>query len=492
MKKPLKWILIAALAAAAAALAVGLLLDVNAKKLSYKPYEHSITYFYADREGSTRFFVDSALLENKIAGRVDEFISCDGAVGAARAGTGLYRIDKDGVILVHPAGVQNALISLDGNVIVFTTATEVHIYDHRTGKVEDIKPDSAMSIASIVVSPDGKTVGYTVKNADGGLYAYAHENGESRKIANDALIMAVGDGAKFFYYVTPDDVALFYATPERARKLGTGVSSLLEFNRDLTEVTFDMNGVTYYSVKGSRAKTLVEGASVFSTVAECGSSQGGSGLTAQVKDASTLFNAVFYSFKNSSSDTEARTIYDLYYVNGHKNVTALARGAYQFALSGDRKTLSCLMGNELYAMDSDDPKTAEKVCSNVYSYSMDKGGRIFYCIGGDLGFYYAERGGQTLKMAERAVFTRMTGSGGCLFLTDYDKTGALHLANGKQPIKDIAANVAHVETMPKVSFYYTDVYEDEFGAKVYDVYYSENGVDFVLGLEAARMDQSEE
>lgn len=491
MKKSWKWLLIALPVLAAAALIAGLLIDAKANKLSYKPYENSITYFYTDAEGATRFFVDSKLLDNRIAGRVEEFISCDGSVGVASAGSGLYRVDKDGILLIHPAGVRRALLSLDNNVIVFSTATEVHVYDHRTGQVEDIKPDSASGIVSITVSPDGKTVGYSVKNADGNIYAYAYENGESRKLANDAYILALGGGAEFYYYVSPGDGSLFYATANKASKLGTGVSSLLEFNRDLTEVTFDMNGVTYYSIKGSHAKKLVDGVSLFSTVAECGSVQGGESIAASIKDTSTLFNAVFYSFKNSSSDTNARTVYDLYYIDGHRHVTALARNAYQFAVSKGRTRLSCLMGSDLYVMDVDDPKTAEKLCSGVYSYSMTRDANEFYCVGGDLGLYYVKRGENALKMAEKTVFARLTGEGNCLFLSDYDKTGRLRSINGKEPIKDISEKVSHVETMPKVSFYYSGTYTDEFGEQVFDVYYSENGVDFTLGLKQVRFGSEE-
>ena len=154
-------------------------------------YDNSITYFYSDADGATRFFVNDKLLDDGISGHADAFLSCDGTVGIARGGSGLYRIDGEGIKKIYPAGVDRALLSLDNSMIVFTTATEVHVYDHGTGSIEDIKPEGVTGIASIAISPDGSTVGYSIKSKDGNFYAYAYENGESRKLSNDAYLVAI-------------------------------------------------------------------------------------------------------------------------------------------------------------------------------------------------------------------------------------------------------------------------------------------------------------
>lgn len=486
MKKK-TWIAIAAIAVFAAALiAAAIALDLRGnRRAAAKPYGHSINCFYSDEEGSTRFVVDSAALEDRVSGRVDSFISCDGSAAIVRAGTGLYRVDADGVVLIHPAGVDRALLSLDNNIIVFTTATEVHIYDHRTGKVEDIKPDGVTGIASIVVSPGGGTVGYTVKTAEGAFVSYAHENGESRLLRENAYIAAIADGAKFWYFVEPDEAALDYASGTRVRRIGAGVSGLVEFNRDLTEAAFDMDGVTCYSIKGGAAKTLIAGESVYTMAAECESLQGGASLTASVKDCSSLFGCVFYSKKTSSEDKNAAPVYDLWYVNGLKRETALVRGALTFKLTEDGGKLSCLMGdNKVYLMDATDPATAEVVCVNVASYDMDGSGREFYCIGKDYALCYVTAEAQPVKLAENAVRCAIVGDN-CLFLAMNDKGYALGRARGISQAEIIAERVRSFDAMPFGAFYYSETYEDEYGAKVSDVFSSADGAEWSLAVKAS-------
>ena len=494
MKKTWVKILIAALILAAAAIAAAIVLDIRANRPEQiRAYEHSINYFYADEEGATRFLVDSAVLEDRISGHVDSFLSGDGSAAVVRAGTGLYRVDKDGILLIHPAGVDRALISLDNRVIVFTTATEVHIYDHSTGKVEDIKPDSIVGVESIVLSPDGNTVGYTVKDKEGAYIAYAHENGQSKKLAESAYIMAVSDGAGFYYYIDPEDSSLWYVSDSRQRKLGTGVSSLVEFNRELTQAAFDMEGVTYYSVKGGKPKAIVSGASVYSTKAECTSLQGGEDCQAEVKDCGSIFGCVFYGFKTSSEDESARVVYDLWYVDGRVRATALARNAYKFALTDDKSRLSCLMtDNQLYIMNTGDPSSAQLVGTNVYSYNMSGDGSLFYCIGYDMGLYLVRELSAPVKIAEKAVYSVLTKDNKCLFLANYDEAGDLYITDGIKPIEAIAQDIVHVEAMPKVLFRYSAIYEDQYGKSVYDVYASEDGINWELVIKGALQTSSEE
>lgn len=488
MKKTWKWIIAAVIVLAAAALALAVVLDHRADRRSTaKEYEHSITYFYSDTEGATRFLVDSALLENRISGAVDSFLSCDGAVGIARAGTGLYRIDSSGIKKVYPAGVDRALISLDGNVIVFTTATEVHIYDERTGELADIRPEGIYGVASIAVSPDGNTVGYSVKSKDGKFYAYSvpAKGGEPRLLASDAYIIALGNEAEFFYHVKPDDVSLMYTAGRRSKKIGQEISSYVELNRDLTEIIFDMNGVTYYSREGSAAKTLIPGASVYSTVAECACQQGGESFEVSVKDCSSLFGCIFYSFKDSSTDENARTIYDLWFVNASMGVTPLVKGATQFNITDDDRRVACLVDKDLYVMDARDPSERERICTNVYSFNMVGTGKEFYCVGYDLGLYYVTPGSQPYKIADNAVYSTLTAQGRCLYMTDMaGGVGFLHSVRDPKSPVDISAGVQHMETMPHICCYYTQNYTDEYGKKVYDVFTSEDGISFTKTVTA--------
>ena len=494
MKKTWVKVLIAVLAAALVAAAVAVAFDIKGnKRAEAKEYAHNINCFYADEEGMTRFIVDTELLDDKLLGKVDSFLSCDGTVAIVRAGTGLYRVDKEGVIQIHPAGVLRGLLSLDGQKIVFTTATELHIYDHLTGNTEDVKPDGAVLIPSIAISPDGNTVGYTVKDAEGRFVSYAYEGGESRKLDDDAYVVAVGNGARFRYFVDQETSGLYYAKGRSKKLIAEGVSQLIEFNRDLTEVAFDVDGVTYYSIKGRAKKAIVKDASVFTTVAGCASVQGGDEYESSVKDSSSLFGGVFYGFMTSSEDEDARTVYNIWYVDSNRRVTALVRGAYQFALSKDGSRLSVLLAdNELYTMKATDPRTAKLISDNVYSYTVSRDGQRFYCIGYDLGLYLIEDGAQ-VQLAKNTVYSVLAGEDKCLFISDYeDSAGKLIYADGRRPLTGVSDGVSHAENMPGAYFYYSALYTDSLGNRVYDVYVSDNGVDFRLALKGALMSSGEE
>ena len=489
MKK--KWITISIIAGViliAAAIAFAVAADIrNNRPANAARSEHSLTYFYADEEGLTRFFFDDKLLDDKIAGRVDSFLSCDGSVGIARAGTGLYRIDGDGALLVYPAGVLRAALSLDNSVIAFTTSTQLHVYDHTTGELSDVKPEGVTGVPAVAVSNDGKTVAYTVKTADGKYEAYSLIDGESKKLADNAYVLAVSEGAKILWYAEPDTASLVCLKNGSKKKVAENVSGSVEFNRDLTEAIFDVASVTYASVNFKKASVLVEGASVFPTGSECGSTQGGDAAESSIADVSTLFNCVFYRSFSSSADSSARTTYNLYYIDGRRHVKELALGAYQFSVTEDGKTLSCLVDDVLYTMKPDDPGSAVKAADSIWSYGMKRDGSEYYCIGRDLRLYLLEPGALSpIPIADNVTFASLTDDGTCLYIRDFgSETGTLWSVTAHTPAEKVREGVAYAEIMKKACFAYTGLYEDAVGNKVYDVYVSANGVDFTLALSGA-------
>ena len=474
---------------AAAALLTAVLSCGCAGKNGGVPSKHltsNVAYYYTGADTSSRFFIGDKLLEDKLGGEVDAFLTCDGTMGIARVGTGLYLVEESGVKMVYPAGVSRALLSLDGGTIVFTTATQVHIYDRGADELYDIKPDDAVSIPSIVLSPDGKTAGYTVKSSDGRFTSYAYAEGESRRLSNNAYIIGVADNAEFWYYLTPD-AELHYAKSGHDKLLGRDAASLFEFNRSLTEVCFDMNGVTYCSRDGRSAKRLIEGRSALATAGECFSTQGGDDCISYVRDCDTLLDSVFYDYKSASDDSGSRTVYDLWYVDSGCKATALARGAYQFSIDAERKKLTCLIDMELYCMDVNDPGTAKLVASNVYSYVASTDLKNVYCIGYDRSLYCIRDLGSPVKLYDDVVYCVLTDGGSCLFISDFSDTGKLYCADGVSEPKKVGSKVYMVETKPGFCCYYSAPYTDGEGRTVYDLYTSPDGKSFELALEGVKL-----
>lgn len=458
---------------------------------SLNPAEHSIVYFYSENKGSTFFAADGELVDGSVSGAVSFAADADGTVEAVIAGTGLYRVDKDQVLLVYPAAVLRAMLSLDNRYIVFTTATELHIYDHETGAITDIKPDGAKSIPSAAISPSGTTVAYTVRDEEGRYASYAYENGESRKLSDDAYIAAVADGAEFWYFVRTEGTSLWYASAKGERKLTDNVSALIEFNRDLTEAIFDSDYETLCSVRGGRPKAIVPKKSVSSMKAQAFSRQGGAEVAADVSDCDTLFGSVFYSVRTKSSDPAARPIYDIWYVGASHKAKQLAEGSTGFALTADGRGLACMVDDTLYKMDVTDPGGAEAVKTDVYSFNMTPDGRRIYGITYERALFYAEEGLPAVDIAKEAVYTALTDDGRCLFLSDYGTTGTLKLADGVKDPVEIADKVTHAETFPGVCIYYSAPYTNEFGTRVLDVFVSKTGDGFVKAAEGVPMPASQ-
>ncbi|MCR5611785.1 MAG: hypothetical protein K6F68_08180 [Clostridiales bacterium] len=479
MKKKSAVTMIAAVLAVLAVLAIAFAVgaDIAAGKETVKHCEHSISYYYKDDEGSTRFFYDDRLLSGSVAGYVSAFLTCDGTVGIFSAGTELYRVSEAGIVKIFPAGVLRAVLSLDNSTIVFTTATQLHIYKSSTDSIETVKPEGISGIPSIAVSNDGATAAYTVKTTDGKYLTYVYENGESRLAAENAYVLAVGSGAKNVWYVDPANSALYNKKGSSARKVAENVSGLVEFNRDLTEAIFDVSGVTNYSKNGSRAKVLVENASVFTTKPECAATNGGDSATGSVADCSTLFNCVFYTPLTSSRDQTVK-VYNLYYVDRFCRSRELAIGAEAFAVYGNK--LAVTVDRVLYIMNSDDPGTAKTVARDVYSFSVKKNGELYILSLDKTLSYYTD--GTKIPLAENVIHQVLAGDR-CLFLKDYSKTGKLMLADGRLPLVVVNDSTAHVSVKPGSQFLYTDIYENSFGTKVCDVYSSSDGLNFTLALE---------
>lgn len=425
------------------------------------------------------------MVDGSVAGTVSFSADVDGTVCAVIAGTGLYRVTKDTVLLVYPAGVLRAMLSLDNRYLVFNTATELHIYDHETGALTDIKPDGAKSIASAAISPSGATVAYTVKDADGNYTAYAYENGESRKLADDAYILAVGDGAEFCYFVRTEGSSLWYAADKGEKKLADNVSALVDFNRTLTEVMFDVGAETFCSVNGGRAKTVIDGKSLRSMKSQRGSRQGGKEIAADVSDCDTFFGSVFYSVRTKSSDSSARPVYDIWYVGVQRKAKLLAQGSFGFAVSKDGGTLACLVDDVLYKMDVTDPGSASEVKKNVYSFNMTPNGRRIYGITYERALFYAEEGLPAVDIVKNAVYAAITDDGKCLYLSDYDKTGKLSIVEGVKDPVYLVGDVTHAETIPGACLYYGAAYTNEYGSNVMDIYVSKTGSDYTLAVKGA-------
>ena len=84
--------------------------------------QHKILHYYSEKDSTSYFFVDGKKLEDRIGSGISTFLSVDGTSAAVIAATALYRVDANGIILVYPAAVTRAVLSMDGKSILSQAA----------------------------------------------------------------------------------------------------------------------------------------------------------------------------------------------------------------------------------------------------------------------------------------------------------------------------------------------------------------------------------
>ena len=224
--------------------------------------QHKILHYYSEKDSTSYFFVDGKKLEDRIGSGISTFLSVDGTSAAVIAATALYRVDANGIILVYPAAVTRAVLSMDGKSILFATATKAFLYSSDTGETTEFEGIEAETVLSLALSEDAKTAAVTVGQKGGRTATYICSEGKAEKNSEDTYAVAISNGAERMYcleYVDGELTGrLHFVQNGKDSVISTNASHYFEVNRDATEITFDVKSKTHYSAKGSEAKQLVD------------------------------------------------------------------------------------------------------------------------------------------------------------------------------------------------------------------------------------------
>ena len=497
------------IAVAAAMFIVGLvvaviLINIHTGKVpDSKLREHSFAHFYTPEEERTHFLADGTALSDNIAGNIDAYLSVDGSVEIIRAASALYRADKDSILLLYPAAVDRAVLSLDNRYVLFNTPTKIFVYDHETGgnPVEfNGLPDNFKKIMSLVMSPNGRTYAVSILENDGlTLNSYICVNSApetSNKTftlyKENSCVCAVSDDGETAYYMesigTELTKKLYLVKGGKEKLIAENVEANFEINRDLTEITFDIDGKTYCSKKGGKPK-LLTGVSCFSNSGKCYSLMGGKLADVRLKDTDTLLNSVFYTYYPAMDDSGMTyPAYDLFFVNSGCKSVPLVKGATQFNVSPDERNLLVLIDSDLYAVSVFDPESPTKLFTNVYTYCADYEMENIYFIDSNSILWYLPHKGELQSVAEN-VFKCLVGSKGvCSFISDYDfdaQSGSYNLVKeGKAEL--VSENVNNFETLSGMTLYYIKTDKER-----YDVYSSADGIGFSKVLSGVKFADEE-
>lgn len=447
----------------------------------------SITYYLQSESSSTAFSVNDKLVTGQLGGVIDSYLTVDGTVALVRAGTGLYRVDEEGILLIYPAGVERAVLSLDNNYILFCTTTKAFIYDHGTGELTGIEELNAANVLNLAISPSGKAFGVTIVDEDDVAKTYLYRNGETTLFDSDSCIIAVSDDGEFAYYmgaIGRELTGKLYCLKNGNKQLiAEGVSPYFEINNKLNEITFDINNKTYYSVNGNKAKKLVD-ASILMVPAGCCSSMGGKGCVVLLRNLDTIFNCVYYTtYKVEDKNSQKMDAYDLYYVNGNHRPILLAKGATQYSANADGDAVLCVVDGSLYKVSAYAPEKPELIADMVYSYSATRDFSDIYVLDQYACLNYVGGSKNTILMTN-VSYSVVTKDGVCLFISDYDEgAGTLQWAK-KTETGTIAEGVHSVEAFAGGTTYYTNPGEED---GVFDVYMSSDSKKFELLVPRAQL-----
>jgi hypothetical protein len=391
----------------------------------------------------------------------------------------LYRINAENILKIYPAAVTNAVPALDGGKILFATATMVHLYDETDKDYKKLEGIEASSIIDLALSPNGRTAGVTALQSDR-IMSYIYADGKVSEYGEGRCIVAVSDDAKTVYYLETLDTeitgVLHIVKNGKDRIITDNASPYFELNRDLTEITFDVDGKTHISRNGETARKIAD-ASVFSYAGAQRSAMGGKACITLLKNTNTLLDGIFYS-NTVGEDVNGNQydLYDVYYVNGSLSCNALALGASQFSVSEDSKTILAIVDDSLYKVSAYNPKSPELLLQSIYTFTCDRKLSDIHCL--DLGgnVYRYENNKISPILVTGVDVIKRTSSGAVMCYSALESNGTLFLLNGDKAAP-VAVGVNYFEIYEHAIVYLANYDES---AHTYDLYISSDGENFRL------------
>lgn len=400
----------------------------------------------------------------------------------------VYVSNKDGSMTEVLDSVENMTIS-GGFIAYVDEDNTLGIYNIKNGKNARIS-DDVNADKSIVMSPDGKYVAYTVtdKNGDDDLYVY---NGKKSVEIDDALVaIAISNKGKYIYcYNTDKDGLYIYDMKGDSTKLSVGVGGTYVFNRDNTEMIFTASdGDCYISVKGGDKQKLGSGMLMPIVPAYAQS------VTFYLGYSGRTFTSISYGVDTLSEmfyyNTSAGTV--VYLEDDIETERVASSVMYGSArLSDDGKTLYYQRDDSLYRVKVNDIDDSEEIAEDVVTFATASNGKSAYYIDEDDILWYVKGTGKPKKVADDIVSIAVTHDGYAMFIGEYSyssNSGVLYACKngGKktQILDDVYRSSSYGTTMTPSATYCFAGYNSETGTV--DMYAVESGTEFTMIVEGVR------
>lgn len=270
--------------------------------------------------------------------------------------------------------VGNVAIAGWGESIVFTGMKEddseiTELYIWEGGKTVTITEDYVDRMG-YSISPDGKTVAYTVYDEAEDEYVGCYYNGDEISLGKDVIPIAISDGAKYVYYAKNGALYVQLGTDSGSRrKLGDDIDAL-NFNKSRTDVIFS-NGTESYICRNGGEKELISG--TFTDLL--------------LPEGTVVRNEWCYAFLYQTHCIAdfAETFYkddddSIYYIDSKYKTNKVVSNIDKALLMQDGKTIIYQKGDSIYKVNGMKENGEEKVLveEDVIDYLATSDGKAVY------------------------------------------------------------------------------------------------------------------
>ena len=408
--------------ALAAVLVIVLLVNLFSGS-AYPQFSQSINPLYNEDDEATTILVGGKPLKTTIPGTAN---IADVSLDAKTALIVASEDDTRSLYTLVGSKLTEAVKELDSRKVYLSDNGAYYVYyaDDAMywGKVgskgtkvaeSDDNPDN------VTLSPDGKTLAYTVSNDDGELEARLFKGKDSEKISKDLIPMVISNSGKYIYGLKQDEEGtdLYCYNPKGdGEKIAADVSDFYVLtNKDHTQLIFTGSDGKSYAVvkKGEKQKVSSSSLSMVtpnsSQVRGCGS--------AVVYGVSDLRNHIF-----STGDDN-----DLVYVNGKWEADKLVSSVSNYQMSDDGKIILYRKNDKVYSIKAKKGAEGKELADDVRGARFLPDGKSFYWKDEDGVFYFQKGTGKAKKVAEDVETMRLTHDGYLIFQSDdewyYTKNG---------------------------------------------------------------------
>ena len=472
--------------------------------------------FFSASENYTAYVADGKQIYNLTGLPTIHSSSLDGTVEAVISGNGTLRcIESNGVTEVAEKNVVSCVTSQDGGKIAYLVKSTAEITSEQasegsTSSSDDDTDSSAQSAVQpaslnqlseyslflfdrvtgesshiannvnsgfIALSPDGKSVAYTIGTSDASSFeSYICCDGIYTSSGKNTAIVALTSDNSYTYYLKYETnldrevVKLFVKNADSETKLGEfadlkGVAIYL--SSDCSQAIFTLNGDDgnfFISVNGSEKKKLSTGfAPVFSY---------GNALMPCEGAVRTFFcpTATFAGLVFTDSASVVRSLDEAF------ACIDVSDNSTDVRTVSDSSAVYYLDTNEyLYFCPVSNITKAQQIADHVTAFDVSKDNKKLYYINGDSELHCVS--GDKDNLISNNVYKMWLSTDGTVyFLESYSKgSGTLfYSANGaeKSPVAG-ADNVLDVITDYSESIYYRSDYSDASGS--FDLWYCCNG-----------------